>query len=66
MQDPQVSPDEIKSRDMELGLRVGLFSLQLFLSGGTTDIVFVTVLYSSWDRNCVVRWSLRNDERTLP
>ena len=53
----QVSPEEIKSTEMELGLRVGLLSLQLFPSGGATDFVFVTVLHSSWDSNCVVRWS---------
>ena len=40
---PQVSPEEIKSRKAELGLRVGLLSLQLFPNGGTTDIVFVTL-----------------------
>ena len=45
--DPQVSPEEIKSREVELGLRVRLLSLQLFPNGGTTDIVFVTVLHSS-------------------
>ena len=54
----EVSPDEIKSREVELGLRVGLFSLQLFPNGGATDIV--SVLHSSWDSSCVVRWSLRN------
>ena len=53
--DPQVSPEEIKSREVELGLRVGLLLLQLFPNGGATDIVFVTVLHSSWDSNCVVR-----------
>ena len=37
--DPQVSPEEIKSREVELGLRVGLLSLQLFPNGGATDIV---------------------------
>ena len=41
--DPQVSPEESKSREVELGLRVGLLSLQLFPNGGATDIVFVTV-----------------------
>ena len=64
--DPQVSPEEVKSREVELGLRVGLLLLQLFPNGGATDIVFVTVLHSSWDSNCVVRWSLRNAGRTLP
>ena len=43
MLDPQVSPEDIKSREVELGLRVGLLSLQLFPNGGATDIVFVTV-----------------------
>ena len=52
--DPQVSPEEIKCREVELGSRVGLLSLQLFPNGGATDIVFVTVLHSGWDSNCVV------------
>ena len=41
--DPQVSPEEIKSREVELGLRIGLLSFQLFPNGGATDIVFVTL-----------------------
>ena len=64
--DPQVSPEEIKSREVELGLRAGLLLLQLILNGRAMDIVFVTVLHSSWDSNCVVQWSLRNAGRTLP
>ena len=44
MLDPQVSPEEIKKREIELGLRAGLLSLQLFPNGGATDIVFVTLL----------------------
>ena len=43
MLDPQVSPEEIKSREVELGSKVGLLLLQLFPSGGSTDIVFVTL-----------------------
>ena len=39
---PQVSPEKIKSREVELGLKVGLLLLQLFPNGGATDIVFVT------------------------
>ena len=36
----EVSPEEIKSREVELGLRVGLlFFLQLFPNGECTDIV---------------------------
>ena len=46
--------------------RVGLLLLQLFPNGGATDIVFVTVLHSSWDSNCVVQWSLCNAGWTLP
>ena len=60
--DPQVSPEEIKSREVELGLREGLLLLQLFPNGGATYIVFMTVLRSSWDSNCVVP----NAGRTLP
>ena len=37
--DPQVSPEEIKSRQVELGLKVGLLLLLLFPNGGATDIV---------------------------
>ena len=40
---PQVSPEEIKSTEVELGLRVALISLQLFPNGGAVDIVIVTV-----------------------
>ena len=48
------------SREVELGLRVGLLLLRLFPNGGATDIVFVTVPHSIWDSNCVVRKLLRN------
>ena len=41
--DPQVSPEEIKSREVELGLKAGLLLPQLFLNSGATDIVFVTL-----------------------
>ena len=64
--DTQVSPEKIKSREVELDSRVGLLLLQLCPNGGATDIVFVTVLHSSWDSNCVVLWSLRNAGWTLP
>ena len=52
--DPQVSPEEIKSREVELGLRVGLLLLHLFPNRGATDIVFAIVPHSSWDSNCAV------------
>ena len=61
----EVSPEEIKSREVELGWRVGLLLLQLFPNGGATDIVFMTVLHSSWDSSCALRWSLRNAGWTL-
>ena len=47
MLDPQVSPEEIKSREVELGFRVGLLSLQSFPNGGATDIVFVTLFFKA-------------------
>ena len=42
---PRVSPEEIKSREVELGLRVGLLLLQLFPNGNgrATDTVVVTL-----------------------
>ena len=64
--DPQASPEEIKSRELVLGLRVGLLLLQLFPNGRATDIVFVTDLHSSWGSNCMVWWSLCNARWTLP
>ena len=39
----EASPEEIKSREVVLGWRVGLLLLQLFPNGGATDIVFVTL-----------------------
>ena len=57
---PQVSPEEIKSREVELGLKVGLLSLQLFPNGGATDIVFVTPLGQQL-RGAVVAAQCRTD-----
>ena len=51
----KVSPEEIKSMEVELGLKVGLLLLQLFRNFGATDIVFAIVPHSSWDSNCVVQ-----------
>ena len=39
----EISPEEMKSREVEPGSRVGLLLLQLFPNGGATDIVFVTL-----------------------
>ena len=35
----QVSPEQIKSREMELGLKVGLLLPLLFLNSGAADFV---------------------------
>ena len=41
--DPQVSPEEIMSREVELGFESWTFSaFKLLLNSGATDIVFVT------------------------
>ena len=45
--DPKFSPEEISSREVELGLKVGLLLHQLFLNSGATDFVFVTVPHNS-------------------
>ena len=45
--DPQVSLEEVKSREVELGMKVGLLLQQLFLNSNATDIVFVTVPHSN-------------------
>ena len=51
--DTQVSPEEIKSREVELGLRDGLLSLRLFPSYG--HCFCHSVPHSSWDSDFVVR-----------
>ena len=50
--DPQVNPDEIKSREEELGLRVGLLLHQLFLNSGATDFVFSVETAVAWYSSC--------------
>ena len=45
MLDPQESPGEIKSREVELGSESWNYLLfQLFFNSSATDIVFVTLL----------------------
>ena len=41
--DPQVSPEQIKSREMEQGLKVGLLLPQLFLNSSLVVTLFRTV-----------------------
>ena len=44
MLDPQVSPVEIKNREVELGCESWtFFCFKLLLNSGATDIVFVTL-----------------------
>ena len=68
MLDAQVSPEEIKNREVELGLRVGLPLLQLFPNGGATDFVFVTLFCIAV--GTAIAWCsgrcMRNAGRTLP
>ena len=48
VQDPKVSPEEIRSREVELGFfKAGLLLLQLFLNSGAMDIVFVTLFLTA-------------------
>ena len=41
--DPQVSPEEIMSREVELGCESDFFRFGLFLNSSATDIVLVTL-----------------------
>ena len=41
--DPQVSPEEIMSREVELGCELDFFRFGLFLNSSATDIVLVTL-----------------------
>ena len=48
VQDPKVSPEEIRSREVELGFfKAGLLLLQLFLNSGAMDIVCVTLFLTA-------------------
>ena len=66
--DPQDSPEEIKSKEAELGLKVGLLWPRLFLDSGATDIVFVALFCTAVETtaSCVVHQLLRSGEGTLP
>ena len=54
--DPQVSPEEIKSREVELGCeKLDFFRFGLFLNSSATDIVFVTLpKHGSSNSSCAV------------
>ena len=69
----EASPDEIKSKEVVVGYieRAGLILLQFFCfvffqRRSYGHCLCDSVLHSSWDSSCVVRWSLRNAGRTLP
>ena len=50
--DPQVSPEEIKSREVELGLKVGLlFASVVFQQRKYGHCHCDSVPHSSWDSN---------------
>ena len=53
MLDPQLSSEEIKSREVVLGLRVGLLLLQFPQRRSYGHCLSDSVLHSSWDGNCV-------------
>ena len=63
--DPQVSPEEIKSREVERGLKVGLLLHQLFPNSGAADTVtlFRTAVgtVTAWYTSCCAM-----AKRTLP
>ena len=68
--DPQDSPEETTSREVELSLKVGLLLLQLFLNSCATDIVLVTLLRTAvetaiaWYTSCYVT-QLRGDKALI-
>ena len=64
MLDPQESPGDIKSREVESGLRKQDNPLlQLFLNSCATDIVFVTLLSTAVETAIIgVRLLLHNGE----
>ena len=41
--DPQVSPEEIMNREVELSCELDFFRFELFLNSSATDIVLVTL-----------------------
>ena len=66
--DLQVSPEEIMSREVELGCESwNFFRFELLLNSSATDIVFVTLPSTAVENsNCAVHSSLGNGEGTPP
>ena len=62
----EVSPEEIKNREVELGWRVGLFASVVAQQQSYGHCLCDSVLHSSCDSNCVVLWSLCSAGWTLP
>ena len=66
----EASPEEMKSREVVLGYR----ERESWASSASVvsqrrsygHCLCNSILHSSWDSNCVVRWSLRSAGRTLP
>ena len=65
----EASPEEIKRREVVLGYREReswtSFASIVSRRRSYGHCLCDSVLHSSWDGNCVVRWSLRNAGRTL-
>ena len=65
--DPQVSPEEIKSREVELGYeKLDFFRFGLFLNSSATDIVLVTLSSTAVDTGtaqCTSRFLMARGHR---
>ena len=62
----EANPEEIQSREVVLGESWTSFVSVVSQRRSYGHCLCDSVLHSSWDSNCVVRWSLRNAGRTLP
>ena len=65
--DPQVSPEEIKSREVKLGCeKLDFFRFGLFFNSSTTDIVLVTLPSTAVKTaiaRCASRWAMARGHR---
>ena len=65
--DPQVSPEEIMSREVELGCESWTsFASSCSSTAVQMDIVLVTAQHGSSNSNCAVHYSLRIGEGRPP
>ena len=64
--DPQVSPEEIMNREVELSCELDFFRFELFLSSSATDIVLVTLPSTAVETavaRCTSRWAMARGHR---